>query len=131
MCPKLKHASHNESLCDKLIELKHYPDWVITTAFYSSIHFIDHKIFPVKIGDKTYNTIDQYRIFINSSRPKSISRHSARKNIVSEQLPYLKGEFNYLMKQSEAARYVNYDVLPASSTIAVKNLKTIKKFCCK
>jgi len=131
MSAKLKHAEHNESICDKLLSEKKFHDWVITTAFYSSIHFIDHKIFPMIIGAETYNTLEDYRSYICSTQPKKISRHLARTMAIHQSLSFLKPEYGYLMKQSESARYINYNVLPATAEIASKHLKTIKNFCTK
>lgn len=53
------HADHNRDACDHLIG-KGFDDWVITTAFYSAMHYLCHNIFPVTIGGTLYQGFDQY-----------------------------------------------------------------------
>lgn len=48
----LDHATHNEEVCSHLDDNTKYSDWIITTAFYSAMHFMKHKIFPLKIIDQ-------------------------------------------------------------------------------
>ena len=45
----LNHAIHNKEACEYLSKEPKFSDWVITTAFYSALHFIDYKIFPLDL----------------------------------------------------------------------------------
>jgi len=41
-------AQHNEDLCRDLHLRGGYEDWVITTAFYSALHYVRQHVFPLK-----------------------------------------------------------------------------------
>lgn len=57
------HGEHNKCACDELIKGKKYFDWIVTTAFYSSIHYIDSKIFPYIHNKKTFrSTLSHYDV---------------------------------------------------------------------
>ncbi len=43
----LEYAQHNEKACKYLDKKPEFTDWVITTAFYSALHFVRYKIFPI------------------------------------------------------------------------------------
>lgn len=53
-----QHAIHNEEACDFLLSSNKFNDWVITTAFYSALHFVQHEIFPLTHDDKKYGFKD-------------------------------------------------------------------------
>ena len=42
----LEHAEHNEKAYRYLCQEPEFSDWIITTAFYSAIHYIRHRMFP-------------------------------------------------------------------------------------
>jgi len=57
-----EHGKHNKDVCDKLNlqdELE-CNDWVVTTAFYSSIHYLDHILFPfTNTNGATFQNINE------------------------------------------------------------------------
>lgn len=59
---KGKHAAHNEKACDYLLKSRLFNDWVITTAFYSALHYVQDEIFPLTEDRKTYNNFNIFFI---------------------------------------------------------------------
>lgn len=53
-----QHGIHNKDACDSLISGNKYHDWIVTTAFYSSIHLIDTKLFPLIHKGRTIRSIN-------------------------------------------------------------------------
>jgi hypothetical protein len=103
---KKEHAEHNKNLCDKLYSEGGFNDWIVTTAFYSAIHFIDHKIFPTKNTSKTYKDIADAKLAYGGQ----ISPHKVRGILVHTELSKQRGNYNYLKQMSHTARYVNYKI---------------------
>lgn len=56
----LNHAKHNYEVCFFLYEKTKYNDWIITTAYYSAIHFVYYKLFPNKYEDPLTGNIKQF-----------------------------------------------------------------------
>ncbi|MBX7216157.1 MAG: hypothetical protein K1X90_04245 [Candidatus Kapabacteria bacterium] len=48
---KQGHALHNEQVCDYLAMHGGFSDWVVTTTFYSAIHWIEDYLFPCVVKD--------------------------------------------------------------------------------
>jgi hypothetical protein len=85
-----EHAKHNEELCDFLISVGKYNDWVITTAFYSAIHYVQSKIFPLRVGTVTYFNLNHY-FSINKFNHRG--RHGAMIDLTWQYLPAVAGEY--------------------------------------
>lgn len=133
MAKKKIHAIHNEEACHYLNDTKKFPDWVIISAFYSAIHFIDDFLFPGQFelhnGDiKNCSTIDE---FYNKNRQKGSlkTRHDSRWHLVQEYTPEIAAAFKWLMDQSFTMRYSNYEVDQAEADTAIRYLEEIKDFC--
>ena len=45
----IDHAKHNESVCNYLGRNSAFGDWVITSAFYSAMHYVRHLMIPATI----------------------------------------------------------------------------------
>lgn len=56
----LAHAGHNEQVCKHLCSKPSYSDWVITTAFYSAIHYVRHLMLPVIVNGKSYSDFEHF-----------------------------------------------------------------------
>ena len=129
---KLEHAKHNEIVCDFLSQDSRFPDWVITTAFYSAIHFVDHKIFPIvdttsEGGEVAIKDIDEYR----KQRSITLDKHSTRAQLVRKDCSSIHPSFDWLMSASRTARYINYKFPKPEQTIilAKKHLSVISSCC--
>jgi hypothetical protein len=120
---KREHGLHNKKLCDKLYlsEPVEFNDWVVTTAFYSSIHFLDHALFPCKYESQTFTNINEAH-----RRIKANSKHQTRAILIGKLMPKHKADYDFLISESQNARYSNYNVNPAISKRAYFILDKIK-----
>lgn len=119
------HAEHNESLCDFLINEKKFNDWIITTAFYSSLHFVQHEIFPLTQGGVTYPNFNNY--FNSVLQPLGKSKHHGTKELVKSEIPLAHSQYRWLFDACMNARYSNYTVSHSKAKQAKNNLQTLKK----
>ncbi len=126
---RLNHANHNEEVCEYLNKRTAYSDWVITTAFYSALHFVEHKIFPLRIRQNgklfNFSNFDIYYAFLGTN----INKHKARAKLVEKELPEIAPNYNKLKDLSFTARYVGYKYDNDIAKDAKDNLEGIKKFC--
>lgn len=133
MSYRLKHALHNESVCKTLLNLRgeKFYDWVVTTAFYSAIHFVEHKLFPLSEVGRTFNTFNEYYNFSKSqsSLPKFPDKHRFKSNLVKKYLRTISGDYNFLLTQCFASRYSNYNVSEPMAKQCVKKMDIVKKAC--
>lgn len=114
---KKEHAERNEQLNDKLIAENIYKDWIVTTAFYSAIHFVEHKIFSTsKIwhGQNVKNLEEAHSAIPSIHRR---SRHETRGALVKTYLSQVSVQYDFLRKQSQIARYIDYKV---SNSLAIQ-----------
>lgn len=124
-----KHAEHNEEVYNYLRKNPEYIDWVITAAFYTTIYYVQYKIFPykMKFAGKTItlNSIEEYHEY---SGVQSI--HASRKKIVSELLTCRRA-YKQLHDLCMTARYNQYEFEnPEKLDVKVdKWLKEVKKAC--
>jgi hypothetical protein len=76
------HAERNKKLCQKLLDDKNYNDWVVTTAFYSAIHFTQHQIFPLQVGEDEFETFNAYYNFLDFKFRKS--KHEEQYQLITQ-----------------------------------------------
>jgi hypothetical protein len=128
---RLAHARHNETACQHLKNSGLFNDWVITTAFYSAIHFIDHELFPKQYEDpqtgrpRTFNDFESYY----NRTDRSVNKHQLRHNLVDEYIPEVSDQYQTLKENCWTARYVNYRVDPLISDECFFCLQQIKEIC--
>ena len=131
MGQKLNHALHNEAACKYLQSKPEYLDWIVTTAFYSALHFVEHTVFPFEhvangITHK-FNNIGDYRKFSGGLK----SKHELRLDLVKWKCREIEIEYEWLYNTCNNARYYDYKV--PSPQIALQftdaYLKKIKKHC--
>ena len=127
-----EHAEHNEKACDFLYKDGNFNDWVVTTAFYSAIHFVRHKIFPItkynsQLGhDVTYQSLDQY---VNHHDSASDNKLKELRILVEENISQIKGRYRWLSNLCHTSRYHNYKVSLKKAKLAREHLKEIKQAC--
>ena len=121
---KKDHGEHNKNLCDELFKSTKYNDWVLTTAFYSSIHYIDYALFPLIDNGKTFISVDS-----SCQHFRAHSRHDCRKKLVTKFMASQLDNYNYLDKNCRNARYVNYIVSSSKATQAKEKVELIIKAC--
>jgi len=131
----LEHALHNEEVFNHLLTNKNFVDWIITTAFYSALHFVDSKLFPKKIIEKTVqislNDMDSYAV--SALNKYGSDKHIIRLKMVERELRPISSEFSWLFTNCNTARYRNYKFADNELTckLAEENLKAIKDFVTK
>lgn len=130
-----EHAEHNEKVCSYLDSSNNFPDWVITTSFYSSLHYLRHRIFPFKvILDKKnpsvkIDTFDEFHSF-ESSQGRKLGRHERFRCLVEKKCPVeIAACYSKLLDLSFSARYSEYNYDTSFAIDAKAKLKEIKEFC--
>ena len=128
----MEHALHNELLCDHLLEQGTYYDWVLTTAFYSALHFVNHQLFPFTYNGNSYANFDLYydAEIINKKGPK-MSKHAATIDLVSNHLIACYSPYKNLYDMCMTSRYNNYHVTKAKASKARSYLSAVKNCCSK
>lgn len=128
----LEYALHNEKACKYLDKKPDFADWVITTAFYSALHFVRFKIFPITIQKKDKNIkITDFENYFRINNPLNLSKHSLLSNLVEEFHPEIANDYSKLRDISWTARYNNYKYSREVSNEAKKRLDKIKSYCSK
>jgi len=126
---KKAHALRNFDLCIKLFDEGKYRDWVVTTAFYSAVQFIEYTIFPLVLKKVEYSDFDEY--YEAKSNNGFPNKHNVRKSLVSEQLPIIRTQYRDLLDECHTARYYNYEISADKAIEAKKNIQFIKAECLK
>ena len=121
-----EHAIHNEAACDFLLTSSQFNDWVVTTAFYSALHFVQHEIFPITEGNKTYRDLNEYYGKVLKISNKSLSKHTATILLVSKKLPKCAAHYRWLHDACMTARYNNYSVSEDKAKLARKYLGDLR-----
>ncbi len=122
---KKAHAQHNEKVCQLLWANVDCNDWVVTTAFYASLHYVQHEIFQFNDGNREYLNFDNY---YNSAKfiGKRPSRHQATADLVDEHLPDCEDSYRFLYENCMTARYHRYIIPETISNKAIYYLNNIK-----
>lgn len=124
MPTRLEQAIRNEELSVKLYSEGTFFDWANTTAFYSSLHYVQHKILPNTFVGKTCTTIPDVQDALSCK-----GKHEATNIMVQIHLPLIKDKYSFLMNASFTARYINYEVHPEHAKLCQKMLREIKTAC--
>ncbi len=133
---RFSHGEHNEKACVYLQLDADFRYWVITTAFYSALHFVSSKIFPFDVpaieGKKTkIESIDQYHKYYNTilSKGRSISKHELLLDLVEKHISQAFEYYDWLFSLSSTARYSHYQHSAELSNRAISYMKAVKKIC--
>lgn len=125
MSKKKQHGERNQNLSEELFKGKIYYDWVITTAFYSAIHFVEDKILPCKVVSKNCKSINDVK---NAYRMNG--RHSSRERLVFDNLPLeVAVKYKWLDDKSRYSRYTTFKITSTEADKAQQYLKEIYKAC--
>jgi hypothetical protein len=129
----LQFAQHNEEACIYLNEPGNFIDWVITTAYYTAMHYLHHKILPYTHifpeGSKIiYQNFEKlYKQFAQTNT----SKHRFLRNFIETNHPDIAIDFAQLMDNCFTARYNDYHFDPSAGALALKRLEKIKQYCIK
>jgi hypothetical protein len=134
--PPFSHATHNYNACYALKNIGGYDDWVVTTAFYSGMKFLEDKLFPgdydhpIKHGEnKEYKTFSLYvRDF---GRMLGANKHKIMSELVSENIEDIDVVNSYedLKQSCHTARYINYQVGQDRIDMSIEAIEAIKNHC--
>ena len=124
---KKQHAIHNEKTCDYLLASNQFNDWVITTAFYSALHYVQHEMFPMYESGKSHSNFENYFNNVLKRKNKRINKHSATIELVKHKLPKCSNYYRWLYDACMNARYNNYSVSSQKASTAKIYLTEIKK----
>lgn len=124
----LQHAAHNEAVCDYLNAGKDCWDWVVTTAFYSAMHYAYFQMFPLEEGGNTYTSFEEYYRSVEQLKPKNIrmNKHECTAALVIRQVPKAASYYRALSDASWNARYHDYKIPQQNATRARMELSQIK-----
>lgn len=128
---RFEHGEHNEALCDHLLinTPGKFNDWVVTTAFYACIHFVEHKVFPTKIDSDTFECFDDYCDHQHNKMKSSLSKHSLKADLVKKRIPAVNAQYRWLKESCMNSRYTNYKVSDDKAKNSNRLMKIIKEAC--
>jgi hypothetical protein len=121
-----EHAIHNEAACDLLHANSNFSDWVVTTAFYSALHYVQHEIFPIMEEGIAFQDLDSYYHHLKQNG-KQKSKHRVTINLVISHLKNAAPKYRWLFDCCMNARYTNYEISNTLATQARKYLNEIKQ----
>lgn len=121
----IEQAKHNESVCNYIGKKPDYSDWVVTTAFYSAIHYVRHLILPLTERGLTYTTFEALYYRKKNSQE---GRHGFQSRMVLDSFSEISYEYEKLHDMSNNARYLNYAYVREEATLAKGYLLKIKEY---
>ncbi len=129
----LSHADHNFNACSFLKGNGNFNDWVVTTSFYSCMHYVYYKSFPnnhtIKGTTKHYDTFSQFYKDFHKHNPK-VSRHDLTVDLAIEIFPEeISVGFHKLKSDCMNARYHNYNISQIIVDSSVSVLESIRQLC--
>lgn len=125
MAKKREFGERNQTLSNLLLEGKLYYDWVVTTAFYSAIHFVEDFALPTEINGRNCDDIADVKNAFQTE-----GRHAARERLVFAKIDsYVGVRYKWLDDHSRNARYKTYKAQPAEALKAQEYLNYIYKHC--
>ncbi len=129
-CNNLLHAEHNEKACHYLNHSDEFRDWVISTAFYSALHYVRSMILPYKVVDngKT-KTIPDFESLYSFLKKGTQTKHRFLIHLIEHEHSDISDDYSNLFDLAYKARYLNYIFDKSISDLAIKRLKNIKEYC--
>ena len=125
-----QHAEHNREVYLYLCQKPEFCDWIITTAFYSAIHYVRFRMLPFEVTYKTTKTVySEFESLFNALRKDNEGRHGFQLKWVGTHYSEIKFSYRRLHELSNEARYINYqfpsEIIPEIYT----HLERIRIFC--
>jgi hypothetical protein len=130
MANYLNHARHNKEASEYLhkAEADGFPDWVITTAFYSAIHYSYSIIFPFTEGASTFTVFDDYyKLEKRSGSDKS--KHDVTHDLIRKFHLGIEPQFAQLKSAAQTSRYLDYQQHPSAVKRIRKCLSVVSEYC--
>jgi hypothetical protein len=131
----LRHARHNKETCEFLRNNgsgKHN-DWIITTAFYSALHYVNAELFPnsyecPRTGNmKTFHDFNSlYKLITDNSNKHRYLQFLVEEFISDENII---DAFRTLKDNCWTARYKKYQMDNDITELCYSCLEEISEFC--
>jgi hypothetical protein len=112
-----------------MLGAERFNDWVVTIAFYSALHFVRYKIFPLSKYGEIFSTFDDYASSLQSENKMPGGKHSVLAELVEDHIPQIAVQYRKLLSLSMTARYRNYNISSQLSKEAVSIMQKIKTVC--
>lgn len=135
----MTHAEHNYNVCNFLAQSDvDANDWIVTTAFYSVLHYCENSLFPadyyVDSNAKEINHYSSFEDFVQSFRNsfpnrRNASPHKVRRWLIENQVDEISFEYCALADNCFMARYNNYRISEEGKEEAIRFLNFIKEYC--
>ena len=122
-----QHGQHNLDLTEIIFNNSGFNDWVVTTAFYSSVHFVEYALFPLIEDGFEYVTFNDY--WDIKFRPKKVTKHGCKTKLVRTYLRSVSTQYRNLLDDCNTARYNDYNVNDLISLRAKMAATEIKTAC--
>lgn len=125
-----ERARRAAAVCE-LAKEHDYPEWVVTTAFYSAMSWLEHKMFPLEYSGSTVANFVAYytmRTQFKGSERKPTKRHIMLELVYAE-LPAHGPHYEWLMTRSMAARYETKKIRAKTAQTAHDVLTKIVASC--
>ena len=121
-------AQSNEQLANHLHNEKTgiWNDWVVTTAFYSALHYVTGKLFPLPEGERDFVDVQAYN---SNGQFRCKEKHETIKALVYHYLTDAYDSYRWLHSQSSIARYRDYGLRDEIADLAVQKLIDVKHQC--
>ncbi|WP_322928808.1 hypothetical protein [Arenibacter sp. GZD-96] len=132
-----EHASHNLRAHNFVKQSGEFPDWEITTAFYSCLKFFEGSLFPETYlhpgkedtGEKrefqSYNEYKQVFSRFCQGTPHDIMKRFVKHNTNL----HIWNSYNDLYDLCHNSRYKNYQIDPRDLQITKSSLEAIRLYC--
>jgi len=125
----LQHAIHNESACDYLMEKGNLQDWVITTSFYSALHYLRYRIFPIQITINGKNQkIEDFESYCISQKIYGKKHNTMRKLVEEFCSEDISAAYNQMLDLSWTARYNKYKFSSKMDKLSRRRLTVIANY---
>jgi hypothetical protein len=127
-----KHAKHNKSACEFIKNSGAYPDWVITTAYYSALHFMQSELFPAQYENPDTGNVTNYGTFAEyCSDVVGKSKHGLLLKLVEENVDDedVIDAFTSLKDLCWTARYSYYGYAHDVAEACFNDLVLIEEYC--
>jgi hypothetical protein len=122
----LDHAKHNENVCNFISGKEQFGDWIITTAFYSTIHYVRHLMLPGVLTDGTQcNSFEE--LFYDKKLNRE-GRHGFQRRFVDENCKPIRVRYAQLHDECNLARYSDYNYPRKVSNEAKETLRQVKEY---
>ena len=127
---RIDRALHNEEVCNLLATTK-FKDWVVATAFYSALHFVRHKIFPIKKKTEKGEPlkIESFNQYAKVFNPKQLGKHELILDLVRTECPEAYADYLWLFNTCMNARYHDFKTSERVAQKTVEKLQVIKELC--